>query len=212
MKKIILIAFAILTIHCNAQTPVLNIHTADFPKIENAYYKDIEGFYNQFVGTWVYTDNNKTIRFRFIKKEMFYYQSKVSSCYEDILIGEMQYIENGVEKINSLLNSNANHTSIFNYNLISIGKIIGYRYPPLCQDCPQNVERLSMKYDEPTNNDEGLEAYFVMRRVDENGVEKIKIQYLLKNGPSGLQSDFQTPSTTTDFTIPYGDYTLTKEN
>ena len=71
MKKTILIAFSIFTLSCNAQTPILNLHTADFAEIENAYYKDIEGFYNQFVGTWVYTDATKTIRFRFIKKEMF---------------------------------------------------------------------------------------------------------------------------------------------
>jgi hypothetical protein len=69
-----------------------------------------------------------------------------------------------------------------------------------------------MSYNEPNNDDFGLKAAFVMRRADENGVQKIKIQYILTSGPLGIQSDFETPSTTTNFTIPYGDYTLTREN
>lgn len=209
MKKVIIILLFIVSNYSIAQSPVLNIHTT-YQDIENAYYKDIDNFQNQFIGTWVYTDAAKTIRFRFIKKEMFYFQS-VKSYYIDVLVGEMQYIENGVEKINSLMNLNANHLKIFSYSLHGTIKIAN-NYPPICNECPQNIERLPMSYDEPTNNDEGLEAYFVMRRADENGVQKIKIQYFLSNGPSGFQSDFQTPSTNTDFTIPYGDYTLTKEN
>jgi hypothetical protein len=193
-----------------AQSPVLDIHTAEFAEIENAYYKDIDNFYNQFVGTWVYTDAMKTIRFRFVKKEMFYYQS-FTNCYVDYLVGEMQYIENGIVKINSLASVLDNHSSIFDYSLHSIGETYNY-WHPRCLECPENMERMAMSYNEPTNNDSGLEAAFVMRRADENGVQKIKVQYVFTNGPSGVQSDFQTPSTTTGFTIPYGDYTLIKEN
>jgi hypothetical protein len=43
-----------------------------------------------------------------------------------------------------------------------------------------------------------------MLRVDENGVQKIKIKFILINGSSRVQSDFLTPSTTTNFTILYG--------
>lgn len=210
MKKVLIIVFTITSIYSNAQNPILDINTADFAELENAYYKDISNFQNQFVGTWVYTDATKTIRFKFIKKQMFYYQSAVN-CYVDFLIGEMQYIENGVEKINSLQNLNINHSEIFSYSLHGSIKI-GYNNPPICLECPQNVERLSMSYSEPTNDDVGLDAFFAMRRADENGVQKIKIQYILHSGPLGFQSDFETPSTTTNYIIPYGDYTLTKEN
>lgn len=210
MKKIIYS----ITLFCTtnillAQNPILNIHTADFADIENAYYKDNDNFYNQFIGTWIYTDAFKTIRFRFVKKEMFYYQSVVS-CYVDFLVGEMQYIENGVEKINSLTNLNVNHSQIFEFNLHSIGKTYNYWFPR-CLECPNNMERMAMSYNEPTNDDIGLKAAFIMRRADENGVQKIKIQYILTNGPLGVKDDWQTPSTTLDFTIPYGDYTLVRE-
>ncbi|WP_396177415.1 DUF6705 family protein [Flavobacterium sp.] len=210
MKKILTAIVLLYNIILSAQNPILNLHTADFAQIENAYYKDIEQFQNKFVGTWVYTDAVKTIRFKFIKKEMFYYQT-IKNCYVDYLVGEMQYIENGVEKINSLVDLNANYTSIFNYSLHSYRKVDNNWYPK-CLECDDFVERLPMSYNEPNNDDFGLKAAFVMRRADENGVQKIKIQYILTSGPLGIQSDFETPSTTTNFTIPYGDYTLTREN
>lgn len=141
---------------------------------------------------------------------MFYYES-FTNCYVDFLVGEMQYIENGVEKINSLSNLNVNHPIIFNYSMNGDIKVHNNWYPK-CVECPDTVERLPMDYNEPTNDDVTLSAAFVMRRADENGVQKIKIQYRLTNGPLGVQSDFETPSNTTDFIIPYGDYTLIKEN
>lgn len=144
------------------------------PDIANAYYKDIENFQNQFVGTWVYTDAVKTIRFKFIKKEMFYYQGFTRNYYKDYLVGEMQYIENNAEKINSLPNLDVNHLSIFDYSFFSYGKIVGNSYPPLCQYCAPNIERLLMRYNEPSNDDVSLGAYFAMRRAYENGVQKIK--------------------------------------
>ncbi|RXR33518.1 hypothetical protein EQG68_04625 [Flavobacterium piscinae] len=209
MKKIILGIILLFNFSLVAQNPILDIHTADFANIENAYYKDIDNFYNQFVGTWIYTDSVKIIRFKFVKKEMFYRQS-IKSCYVDYLVGEMQYVENGVEKINSLINLNINHSEIYNYNLYSYGKTNKDWYPK-CLECPDTIERLPMSYNEPTNDDAGLEAAFVMHRADENGVEKIKIQYIETIGAYGIKPD-GSPSITTNFTIPYGDYILIKEN
>lgn len=212
MKRLIqtiIILFAVLG--CKAQSPVLDLQAPGFADVENAYYKDIENFYGQFVGTWVYSDNTKTIRYRFAKKEMFYYQSP-KNCYVDFLVGEMQYIENGIEKINSLSRIDLNFSSIFAYNMSSIGKT-GYNWAPICEECPQDVKRLVMSYNEPTNDDISLDAYFVMRRVVENGVEKLKVQYKWKNGASGINRfDTELFSRSTAFTIPYGDYTLVREN
>jgi len=194
-----------------AQTPILDLHTALFPKVENAYYKDIENFYNQFEGTWVYTDATQTIRLRFVKKEMFYLNS-VKSYYADYLVGEMEYIINEFEIFNSLPNLNINYSDIFKYNLVSITKV-GYHYYPICTECASDVKRLYMRYDEPTNNDLGLSAEFVMRIEVENGFPKLKVQYELRSGPQGInKNNFDLPSTTTDFAIPYGNYTFVKED
>lgn len=210
MKNLVYLIVIFCSVNMMAQTPILSIYSRDYPYQENAYYKDIENFQNQFVGTWVYTDANKIIRFKFVKKEMFYYQSVVS-YYTDYLVGEMQYIENNIEKINSLSNLSVNHPEIFDYNLHGDIKVDSYWYPR-CVECPSTVQRIAMSYNEPTNDDVGLSAAFVMRRADENGVQKIKIQYILTSGPSGMKSDFETPSNSTNFIIPYGDYTLVREN
>lgn len=211
MKRIIQTGMLLLTIIvCKAQSPVLDLHTTK-KEIENAYYKDMDNFYGQFVGTWVYSDNVKTIRYRFAKKERFYRQS-VQNYYVDYLVGEMQYIENGVEKINTLNRVDLNFDIIFKYSMSSIGKT-GYNWAPVCTECPPDVKRLIMSYDEPNNDDFGLDATFVIRKVVEDGVEKLKVQYKPISGASGeSKRDMSQPSTTTDFAIPYGDYTLVREN
>jgi len=213
MKKIIyiLVFNSFLANKISAQNPVIDIHNSVFAEIPNAYYSDIEGFYNQFEGTWIYTDSEKTIRFRFKKKEMFYRQSIVN-CYYDVLIGEMQFIFNNQELINSLSNVDIEHNTIYRYSLLSLGKV-GYNYEPVCTECPLNVQRLPMMYDEPTNDDMCLSAYFVMRIEIESGLPKLKVQYNQLSGSCNMnKNNFDLPSTKTNFTIPYGDYTFIKEN
>ena len=195
----------------HAQSPVLNKYTNDFSEIENAYYKDTDNFLNQFEGTWVFRDANKTIRFRFVKKQMFYYNDVISS-YGDFLIGEVQYIENGIEKLNSLNNLNVNHTDIFKYNIVDMMKV-DYDYYPACTECPHDVARLLMRYDEATNDDAMFTRDLFIARVTENGIAKLKIQFGVNGGPSGMsKSNYYVDSTTRDFTVPFGNYTLVKED
>lgn len=66
-----ILSLFLIALSCKAQSPVIDLHTSDFTNIENTYYKDIENFYGQFVGTWVYSDDVKTIRYRFAKKICF---------------------------------------------------------------------------------------------------------------------------------------------
>ncbi len=194
-----------------AQSPILNLYTQRLGEIENAYYKDVTNLHNQFVGTWVYIDANKTIRLRFKKREMVY-TNYSKGCYVDYLVGEAQYIENGIEKLNSLNNLNINYADIFKYNIVDITKVT-YDYYPICNDCPHDVARLLMNYDEATNDDDGFSRNLFIARVTENGVPKLKIQFALGTGQSGQsKSNNLVDSTTLDFTVPYGNYTLTKED
>ena len=69
-----------------------------------------------------------------------------------------------------------------------------------------------MEFDEPLNDDAGLSAEFVMRRVIENGLEKLKVQFVSTNAYSDMnKSNFELPSTFRDFSLPYGNYTLIKQ-
>ena len=69
-----------------------------------------------------------------------------------------------------------------------------------------------MRFDEPSNDDMSLSAGFVIRRVIENGVEKLKVQFYHKSAKSGRKKgDISQPSTFTGFSLPYGEYTLIKQ-
>lgn len=200
-------------LYCKAQQPIFNVfdYTIDYGNVENAHYKDTENFRDQFVGTWIYTNGNTTLKVVFQKKDMVYFSPPPVGFYSDFLIGEFQYIENGVEKVNTLNNLNINYTDIWSYNIIGNSKIIS-THEPSCEDCPSDAVRLRMSFDEPANDDATLNADFVIRHVIENGVEKLKVQFVFRCGAVGWKKgDLDTPSTATEHTIPYGYYTLIKQ-
>lgn len=210
MKKITIIILVLFSLPSFGQSPIVDLHTSIFDGAENTYYKDIEGFYDQFVGTWKYTDATQTIRFKFTKKQMFY-STYSKKYYVDYLVGEAQYIKNGVVLLNSLNNLNTNYSDIDKYNIVSITKV-GYHWYPRCEECPLDVQRLEMKYDEATNDDWGLSRYLIIRKIVENSVQKLKIQFVFVSSRADMHKDNpDAPSTTQDFMIPFGNYTLTKE-
>lgn len=212
MKKIvILIAFVTFSIGCKAQ--VLDTYETLLSETPpNAYLKDTQNFQDQFVGTWIYQNGQEYLEVKFIKKEMMLRRPGSKQYYEDFLVGEYKYIDNnGVLKVNSLDNLNINHNSIFNYNLHSGAKLNNNSYP-ICSTCPIGTERLYLDFDEPANDDFSLDAGFVIRRVVENGIEKLKVQFYNKSPKSGRKKgNFTESSTFIDFSLPYGDYTLIKQ-
>lgn len=213
MKNILFTIIILAFFDCKAQNPIIDLYGSnDFGAIDNAYYKDIENFLNQFEGTWIYTNGNTTLKVSFLKKSMINLPPPGKSYYSDFLVGEFQYIENGIEKSNTLSNLDLNHSSIWSYNLVGNSKLGNNNFPP-CNECPVSTKRLSLRFDEPLNDDCGLSAVFVIRRVVEQGVEKLKVQF--ENTSSAFNCnkyDLENPtgSTARQFTIPYGEYTLIK--
>ncbi len=199
---------------CTAQTPIVNIYNDPNyqSKISNAYYKDLDNFQNQFVGTWIFESGLEKLEIRFRKREMMFSPGGVE-YYEDVLVGEYKYTNaDGVEKVNSLLNLNVNHLSYFDYNLYSGSQMSNNSVAPFCPECPPGTKRLYMFFDEPANDDSGLEAALIIRRVVENGVEKIiaQLEHIkAHNGRS--KEDIYSPSMFRDFSVPYGFYTLIKQ-
>ncbi|WP_054850771.1 DUF6705 family protein [Olleya sp. ITB9] len=143
MKKIILIiTIGLIFYNCKAQSPVLNMETtfsSDVPV--NAYYKDANNILNNFEGTWLYTNGNNSLKIILVKSTQHFN----GKYYEDLLIGGYQYIENGVEKINTL-------TDADNLNLGDNASIEGNniynncKYSPVddCVDGEKNLH-LSIK-------------------------------------------------------------------
>lgn len=101
-KFYILITIGLIFYNCKAQSPVLNMEVDtkyDAPK--NSYYKDVNNTLNGYEGTWLYTNGNTSLKIVLVKSTMFYN----GKYYEDLLIGGYQYIENGTEKINTLIDA-----------------------------------------------------------------------------------------------------------
>lgn len=213
-NKIIIIALTLFSFFsCKAQTPIIDLHNNDnYGEVTNAYYKDIENFQNQFIGTWLYENGNTSLKVRFRKLEMFYTNNGVTNFFIDVLVGEYQYIENGVEKVNTLMNLNVNYNDYISYNLFSFGDKISLTTFPKCNECPPSTERMSMFFNEPTNDDAAITALFVMRKVIENGIEKIKVQFVLEQSAGNVnKNNMELPSTFRTFSLPYGNYTLIKQ-
>jgi hypothetical protein len=83
---------------CKAQQPIINLEDDDGSEIAKAYYKDTNNLLNPFVGTWVLDDGTRYLKIVFQKKTMV----DTGNYYEDLLIGEFQYKENGIKLENTL--------------------------------------------------------------------------------------------------------------
>lgn len=211
MKYLILIA-SLVFINCKAQSPIFPLYNnSEYGDISNAYYKDINNIHGQFVGTWLYTNGNTNIKVIFEKRDMYYRDSPIP-FYFDKLVGEIQYIDAGIEQLNTLSNLNINYpNNVWKYNLVSTSLSIN-TILPLCNICPIGVTGIKMLYNEPDNDDACLDAYFTMYHVVEGGIDKLKVKYYLQNAACGVNEDnWDNPSTKTNFIVPYGEYTFVKQ-
>jgi hypothetical protein len=199
MKNILrTILFLYATIGCKAQTPVIDIEDNQGYDVKGAYYKDTKKQLDPFEGTYIYTNGNTTLKIVLQKKTMSTFPSR--KYYEDMIIGEYQYIENGVEKRNTLAKFNekyingSNHS--INGNLLLVGTYRG------CNDCAANEKRLAA----------GLVDYVAhalaniqLRRITVNGKAAIKLNLYWE-----MRSKKEGQVLLEPFIAP-GDYILIKE-
>ncbi|MGR7812551.1 DUF6705 family protein [Lacinutrix undariae] len=107
MKHIIylFIIFFSVSYNTNAQSPIYALDDWSDGQA-NAYYKDLNNDLDPFIGTWVYTPETQSLNGEtFIKivlyKKTMYFDGEY---YVDLLVGEYQYVKDGVEQINTLAN------------------------------------------------------------------------------------------------------------
>lgn len=212
MKKIVLYSVILfcVTIKIQAQTPIIPKYTTQAKyNITNAYYKDVNNFQNQYEGSWLYSNGSTSLKITLVKKAMFYNAAPLDKYYEDLLIGEYQYIENGVEKVNTLTNLNTNHSDYLDYNLYSVARVKKYDVT-VCYECAEDEFRILMSLNEPSRrNLGGLSNDFIIRRFSENGIEKIKV-WFVKTGLTKAYNDYGDTNIE-NYSLPYGTYVLTKQ-
>lgn len=134
--KFIINTFAILIIiSCKAQTPIFSLSDfdLDYAAVEGAYYKDVDNFFNNFEGTWLWQDGNNSLTIVLQKVEE-YPKSTLNNpnWFTDLLFGEFKYVENGVVIADYL-----NTMTTLNYDRSIVGNSIIYRgWFPMCNECP----------------------------------------------------------------------------
>ena len=206
MKTITIICTLIFLVNCKAQTPILPRYDNEaFGSIEGAYYKDTFNDFNGFEGTWQYTNGNTTFKMILQKKEMAQYISPMSgrSYYEDLLIGEYKYVENGVEKVNTLSFLSNNYTNPYEHYIA--GGLIE-KYDPnvsgICIGCNPGEIKVSLVLREPNVEIPGAYIRIFFRHFVENGVEKLEAEASMYGNPTYNIND---PNPTFDeYSLPLG--------
>lgn len=191
----IMILFLMINTSCKAQVVNLDREAHDFQA--GNYYKDINNKLNPYVGTWLYTNGNNSLKIIIQKREHIYYSN--SNYYEDYLVGEFQYIENGVEIINRL--SLINDVNIGNHSIFGNWFLKPY-LPPVCDECSSLVKRVSVSFQDP------LKPYLMSRGYIgvNDDIEDEKLIFFIHVGTSDLPQD-DSPTNTT---VPEGKYILSK--
>ena len=168
-NTITIICLLFIFLNCKAQTLVFDISKnfgTDNPT--GAYYKDTQFVLNPFVGTFIYTNGTTSFKIELKKKEM----SSVNGRYfEDLIIGAYKYVENGVQKVNTLGSLMLNLENGWNYpingSLILDGKELG------CDECADTEKRLRVSIsDDQVSRIGNLD----IRRIIHNGQQAIKVE------------------------------------
>lgn len=168
MKKYINFILLLLTITaCKAQSPVYDISEPRRGKPQGTYYEDINGLLNGYDGTYLYTNGTTSLKI-ILKKKVKSYRY----YYEDLIVGEFQYIENGVELNNTLANMNVNYTDEYANHRIT-GDVILTGTQLGCKDCSPTEKRLRLGFvDNKSHNIAGID----IRKTTVNGKEALKVE------------------------------------
>lgn len=166
MKKlnfIIIIILALTSIQCKSQTPIISINGSG-EIIPNSYYKDIDNQLNPFIGTWVWNDGTNYLKIVFQKKVM----ALTGNYYQDLLIGEFQYKENGIELVNTLQKLIEPLPNVYHHSID--GNLIMTNQTPFDDYTTDNF-RVSLVFGEPN----GIGGELDVRITTVNGQEAIQI-------------------------------------
>ncbi len=179
---------------CKAQT-IYSLYDGD-RNIQGAYYKDLDNDLNNFVGTWEYINGTTSLTITLLKKEMQPFTSGDVNFYEDIIVGEYQYIENGMVKINTLPELLIPKDP-YEYNITGNG-LIG----------PEINMQLFTQFTDPHRDIAGMEAAMYFQHVDENGIEKLSVKFIMTAAYDLVNG--QSPQYI-NYTLPFGEYLLVKQ-
>jgi len=193
-----------MCIGCKAQTiiPLFDGPT----NVNGGYYKDTYNDLNKFEGTWKYTNGTTSLTIILQKREMISYDDSYNNYYEDVLIGGYIYVENGIEKVNTLPQLTFTLPNSYNYHIS--GNIIIGPGSIYCMDCGVDERMVLLQFSDPNRDILGMEPEMLLRRSDSGTIQKIKLIFRSTSG--AIARDGQIPLYTS-YTVPFGEYLLVKQ-
>ncbi|WP_016990321.1 DUF6705 family protein [Flavobacterium sp. ACAM 123] len=192
------IAFILILSSCSAQSTIYNITEGHLGKTKGSYFKDIYNVLDGYDGTYLYKNGSTSLKF-ILKKELKSYRY----YYEDLIVGEFQFIKDGIEKGNTLANINVNYTDesvnhIITGNRIIIGTQLG------CPDCSPTEKRLRLSFvDNKSPNIAGID----IRQTTVNGVAALKVVIFWDGFITRKEGDTAPPPAS----IHTGEYLMIKQ-
>lgn len=200
-----IIILQIACFSCKAQDLIISgrTHYTDTPV--GGYYKDQNNLLNPYIGTWVYTNGNTSITIQLRKLT-----HKLNlNIYEDVLVGEYIFVENGVEIFNTLDRFNLDLNNYSDYNINGNTGLLATEIPK-CTDCNLGILRFELTFNDSLKGVLGS-MYFGISQSDNNKAvvfinsSGLKITVVNPSDPS-----FDT-TTTVGTTIPNGWYLFIKQ-
>lgn len=172
MKNIVSIILIMSLFSCKAQSIIKSLDGDGScpPYDTNCYEKDINNEFGKYVGTWKYIEGNTELTFK-LKKEI-QYQIYEDRSFQDLLVGEYKYVENGVEKVNTLADFDDDNITGYDHNIS--GGVFTHIAPSYCIINSDNQEiKIEVSLNDP--NDFNITGNVILRYVNEDGVEKLQI-------------------------------------
>jgi hypothetical protein len=185
-----------------SQSITIDIEEAGFGKPAGYYQKDINNLLDPYPGTYLYTNGNTS--FKIVLKKMI--NQPVWSHYEDLIIGEYQYVENGIEKMNTLSNLNIAYSDQYlKHNIAGNGILWNNSRVWKCPQCNLNEKRAALRIVDASNK---RYADILMRRTVMNGQQVMQVKIV---NPNTVAYNVETQSPPADFSLPLGEFTMIKQ-
>lgn len=189
MKNILSILIIVTTISCKAQ--IITYSIGDwYEGIPNAYYKDLNNELDAFEGTWLYSNGNTTLKI-ILRKEVMYFNGRY---YEDLIVGEYQYIKDGVELINTL--SNINNPNAYEHKIRGQNLYYDCYFLPV-SDCADGEVRLHVDIFDANVN--GYAGDLILHKRNINGQDALRA-YFGMGYVGGVPQDSTIPDSTFNLT------------
>lgn len=201
--KYFIILLIIISTSLKSQSSIIDIEEPGFGKPNGYYQKDTNNILDPFQGTYIYANGNTSFKIILTKMMM----QPVASHYEDLIIGEYQYIENGVEKINTLSNLNIPYSDQYLKHAIAGNDVLWNNSREWkCPLCNPNEKRLAVVLEDKIS---GRSADFLMRRTVINGqqVMQVMVQHI-SSDPIVVGSNAPAQP---EFTLPTDEFIMVKQ-